>query len=124
MKKDILQLRSGFPLPPSHLKRAGKAFWESGKDLWNEGILTNRDLSAWAMFSESFDEIAHCDAITKEHGEYSESSQGGFTEHPALRRRRAAESKIMRFQKVFGIVPEARKKRPSVSQGVATRKTS
>jgi len=123
MGQRILSMRGTYPVSPRHLKKSGKAAWKVGIDLWSQGLLVERDLEAWTMLCESFDEIDHCDDVLKRDGEYFPSAQGGMTEHPAIRRRRATESKILRYQKLFGLVPEARKKRPATSQGVATRKT-
>jgi P27 family predicted phage terminase small subunit len=122
MSAEILPFTSAYPSPPKSLKAGGKAIWVKGTDLWNTGILTDRDLDAWQMYCEAFDEITHCDSVVERDGEYTLSSQGTYSEHPALRRRRAAEQKLLRYQKIFGLVPDARKKKPTVQQGVASRK--
>lgn len=90
--------------------------------MWARGEIAVCDLEAWQMLCESFDELEHCRSVLDRHGEYQESSQGGYQEHPALRRIRAVEGKILRYQKLFGLVPDARKKRPVAQQGVANRK--
>jgi P27 family predicted phage terminase small subunit len=112
----------GWPACPNHLKRSAQAVWAKGEPLWNRGEITVQDVDAYLMYCEAFDELDHCYAVLAQQGEYQESSQGGFQEHPALRRIRAVEGKIFRYQRLFGLVPEARKKRPAVQQGVATRK--
>jgi P27 family predicted phage terminase small subunit len=117
-----IQFPGGYPNEPNHLKKSGKAMWAKGRALWTDGTLQTRDLEAWLMFCESFDELDHCDKVLKRDGEYNKSSQGTYSEHPALKRRRATEAKILRYQKLFGLVPEARKKRPAVQQGVTARK--
>jgi P27 family predicted phage terminase small subunit len=122
MGAKVLQFSGGFPDYPKSLGESGKEAWAQGRELWNSGTLTARDLDAWRMFAESFDELDHCDFVAKRDGEYSLSSQGTYSEHPVLRRRRATEQKILRYQKLFGLVPDARKKRPAAQQGVATRK--
>lgn len=122
MAAKVLKFSGGFPDVPESLGKSGKAMWCQGRDLWSAGTLTERDLDAWKMLCESFDEIDHCDDVAKRDGEYSLSSQGTYSEHPVLRRRRATEQKILRYQKLFGLVPDARKKRPVAQQGVATRK--
>ena len=121
MGAKILQIKNGFPEPPEHLLEKGKECWRSGFAMWNDGTITERDLSAWTMYCEAYDEISHCDGVVARDGEYALSSQGTYSEHPALRRRRAAEGKVLRYQRLFGLIPDARKKRPSVSQGVASR---
>ncbi len=122
MGAEVLKFPGCFPGCAKSLKKAGKAMWKKGAGLWGQGMLTDRDLEAWQMLCEAFDELDHCDEVVKRDGEYQISSQGTFSEHPALRRRRATEQKILRYQKLFGLVPEARKKRPAVQQGVAARK--
>lgn len=112
----------GWPVCPNHLKCSGQSVWAKGEPLWNRGEITVQDVDAYLMYCEAFDELDHCYAVLAQQGEYQESSQGGFQEHPALRRIRAVEGKIFRYQRLFGLVPEARKKRPAVQQGVATRK--
>ena len=122
MAAEILKFKSDFPATPTDLGPRGKAAWSKGKDLWITGVLTELDLVAWKMFCEAFDELSHCDEVLSEQGEYQLSSQATYSEHPALRRRRATEQKILRYQKIFGLIPEARKKKPSIQQGVSTRK--
>lgn len=114
----------GWPVAPAHFKSSGQSQWEKGAALWARGELTIQDIEAWTMLCESFDELDHCYGVLEKHGEYQVSSQGGYQEHPALRRIRAVEGKILRYQKLFGLVPHSRKKRPAVQQGVATRKRS
>lgn len=121
MGAETIPIRKGYPEPPEHLHENGKRCWDFGLSMWTDGTLTDRDLQAWTIYCESFDEIAHCDDVIARDGEYSLSSQGTYSEHPALRRRRAAEQKVLRYQKLFGLVPEARKKRPAIQRGVATR---
>jgi P27 family predicted phage terminase small subunit len=122
MVAEIFQFRSDFPSSPKDLGPHGKAQWAKGRELWNTGVLTELDIVAWKMFCEAFDELSHCDEVLAAKGEYQLSSQGTYSEHPALRRKRATEQKILRYQKIFGLIPDARKKKPSVQQGVATRK--
>lgn len=112
----------GWPDCPKHLKQSGQSMWSKGEPMWARGEITVQDMQAWQMLCEWFDELDHCNAVLATHGEYQESSQGGFQEHPALRRIRAIEGNILRYQRLFGLVPEARKKRPVAQQGVATRK--
>lgn len=112
----------GWPPAPAEFKDSGRAQWQKGAALWSRGEITVQDMEAWTMLCESFDELDHCYAVLAQHGEYQVSSQGGYQEHPALRRIRALEGKILRYQKLFGLVPESRKKRPAVQQGVTTRK--
>lgn len=113
---------NGWPACPKHLKQSGQTLWAKGEAIWCRGEITIQDMEAWQSYCESFDELDHCYAVLAAHGEYHESSQGGYQEHPALKRIRAIEGKILRYQRLFGLVPEARKKRPAVQQGVATRK--
>lgn len=122
MGAESIRFPGGYPDEPKHLKASGKAMWAKGRALWADGTIQGRDIEAWLMLCEAFDELDHCDAVVKKDGEYTISSQGTYSEHPALKRRRATEAKILRYQKVFGLVPDARKKRPAVQQGVASRK--
>src|SRR5688500_4637812 len=112
MAAEVLKFPGGFPECPKGLKASGKTMWKKGAGLWSQGLITDRDIEAWRMLCEAFDEIDHCDKIVSKDGEYQISSQGTYSEHPALRRRRAAEQKVLRYQKLFGLVPDARKKRP------------
>lgn len=122
MAAESIRFPGGYPEPPEHLKATGREMWAKGRAFWADGTIQTRDIEAWVMMCESFDEIDHCDEVVKRDGEYTMSAQGTYSEHPALRRRRAAEAKILRYQKLFGLVPDARKKRPAVQQGVASRK--
>lgn len=117
-----LKMFSDFPAPPAGLKADGKKAWATGADLWSDGTLTKRDLAAWRIYCEAFDEKAHCIKVLKKAGEYFVSAHGCVMEHPAVKRRNRAEQVIFKHQKLFGLVPEARKKRAAVQQGVASRK--
>lgn len=122
MSAQILSMRGGFPVPPTHLKQHGKKSWESGRALWDEGVITQRDLTNWTLYCEAFDELEHCKKIIKKDGEYQKSPNGCYAQHPAIKRRMQIEHVIRKYSQAFGLIPEARKKRPAVSQGVATRK--
>ena len=121
MSADVLPMRATFPEPPDSLGDSGKKAWAAGRELWLEGTLTRRDLAEWELYAEAFDEKDHCEAIVQRDGDYFTSAHGCIMEHPAIKRRQRAEAKIDKYSKLFGLVPEARKKRPAVSQGVATR---
>lgn len=54
--------------------------------------------------------------------EYTKINGGAFVQHPAIKRRQQAEAIIRKYSTAFGLIPEARKKRAAVQQGVATRK--
>lgn len=118
MGADILPLRGGYPSPPKHLKEEGKRVWKEGAALWAEGLITQRDLGEWQLYCEAWDEKSHCAAVLKKDGEYFTSAHGCIMEHPAIKRRQRAEAKIDKYSKNFGLVPDARKKRPAVQQGV------
>lgn len=122
MGAQTIPMRGGFPAPPKHLKADGKSAWESGLLLWSEGLITQRDIYNWQLYCESIDEKKHCENILTRDGEYSVALNGCFVQHPALKRRQQAESVIRKYSVAFGLIPEARKKRPSVQQGVAARK--
>ena len=111
-----------FPDPPESLSDAGKQAWQRGQALWNEGILVERDLAAWLTYCKAFDEIAHCEALVAEQGEYTTTKNGAICQHPAIARRVNAEKTVWRYEKAFGLVPDARRKKPAVQQGVAARK--
>lgn len=114
--------RNGFPEPPGHLNDAGKKAWDVGISLWSEGLLKDRDLVNWTLFAEAVQEKQHCEKIVKRDGEYQLSPNGCYAQHPAIKRRQQAENVIRKYSMMFGLLPDARKKRPAVSQGVATRK--
>jgi P27 family predicted phage terminase small subunit len=122
MGAESLKFPGGFPDVPSHLGKSGKSMWTKGRQLWVDGGLTARDLDGWQKLCEAFDELDECDKAIKKDGRYHESAQGGFTQHPAIRDKRAAQAEILRYFKLFGLVPEARRKRPAVQQGVTSRK--
>lgn len=122
MAAESIKFPGGYPDAPKHLGDSGREIWAKGRVFWTDGTIQNRDIEAWRMMCEAFDELDHCDDVVARDGEYTMSAQGTFSEHPALKRRRATEQKILRYQKLFGLVPEARKKRPAVQQGVASRK--
>ena len=111
-----------FPDAPSTLNGAGKLAWQRGKSLWIEGNLVERDLAAWLTYCKAFDEIAHCEALVALQGEYATTKNGAICQHPAISRRVNAEKTVWRYEKAFGLVPDARRKKPAVQQGVATRK--
>lgn len=110
-----------FPAVPKHLQAAGKRAWATGKELWNEGRLTARDMSNWLLFCEAWDEKAHCERIAKRDGEYQMSPNGCYAQHPAIKRRKEAEQRILKYSQLFGLVPQARRKAAAVQQGVAKR---
>lgn len=122
MSAKTIPIRGGFPEPPSDLGQAGRQAWELGLPLWADGTLQQRDLINWRLFCEAYDEKAHCEAIIKEHGDYSVAMNGCYVQHPAVKRRQQAENVIRKYSTAFGLIPEARKKRPAVQQGVASRK--
>jgi P27 family predicted phage terminase small subunit len=117
-----IPIRGGFPSPPGHLKEQGKAAWESGLQLWAEGVISQRDIFSWQLYCEAFDEKAHCEMLVKKQGEYQMSPNGCYAQHPAIKRRQQAEATIRKYSVAFGLVPDARKKRAAVQQGVASRK--
>ena len=55
-------------------------------------------------------------------GEYVLGPNKCYVQHPAIKRRQQVENVIRKYSQSFGLLPSARKKRPSVQQGVATRK--
>ena len=118
----VIPIRGGFPKPPKHLNEAGKVAWETGQVLWIEGLLTERDLVSWEMYCQAFDEKKHCEAIVLRDGEYVLGPNKCYVQHPAIKRRQQVENVIRKYSQAFGLLPSARKKRPSVQQGVATRK--
>ena len=118
----ILPIRSTFPDAPESLGAAGKQAWQRGEALWRDGSLVERDLAAWLNYCKAFDEVAHCEGVAAEHGEYTTTKNGAVCQHPAINRRLNAEKTIFRYEKVFGLVPDSRKKRPAVQQGVQARK--
>jgi P27 family predicted phage terminase small subunit len=118
---DILPMRGTFPTPPKHLNSAGKQAWKIGSVLWAEGTLKERDLLNWTLFCEAVQEKSHCEALIKKQGEYQVSRNGFLAEHPAIKRRQHIEHVIRKYSMLFGLLPEARKKRPAVSQSVAQR---
>lgn len=121
MGAETIPIRSKMPKAPEHLGEHGKNAWAFGADLWTEGVITSRDLPEWTLYCEAFDEKAKCIQIVAEQGEYSVSAHGCVMEHPAIKRRQRAEAKIDKYSKAFGLIPDSRKKKPSVQSGVATR---
>ena len=122
MSAKTIPLRQGFPLPPKHLNAVGRDAWNIAIPLWSEGQVTERDIVNWTLFAEAVQEKAHCEAILKKDGEYSVALNGCYVQHPAIKRRQQAESVIRKYSVAFGLIPDARKKRPSVQQGVTSRK--
>ena len=117
-----IPIRAGFPKPPKSLNEAGKVAWGTGQVLWIEGTITERDLSNWQLYCEAFDEKKHCEDIVLRDGEYVLGPNKCYVQHPAIKRRHLVENVIRKYSQSFGLLPSARKKRPSVQQGVATRK--
>lgn len=113
--------RGTFPMPPRALNAIGKRTWDLGIDLWSDGTLKDRDLFNWTLFCEAVQEKEHCEKLIKKDGDYQMCVNGCYAQHPAVKRRQHAEDVIRRYSLAFGLLPEARKKRPSVSQGVAQR---
>lgn len=122
MSPQTIPMGQPFPDPPSDLKDSGRKAWLLGRQLWAEGVLTARDMLNWKLFCEAADEKTHCDNIVKKDGEYQMSPNGCYAQHPAIKRRQQAEAVIRKYSVAFGLIPEARKKRPSVQQGVNSRK--
>jgi len=121
VQRNVIPMMGLFPQPPKHLNAAGKRAWEIGRVLWADGTLKDRDLMNWTLFAEAVQEKEHCEKIVKKDGEYTFSPNGCFAQHPAIKRRQHAEDVIRRYSILFGLLPEARKKRPAVSQSVAQR---
>lgn len=121
-KRQVLPMRGTFPSAPKDLNATGKRAWDIGIDLWADGTIQERDLFNWGLFCEAVQEKEHCQRIIKEHGEYQLSPNGCYAQHPAIKRRQQAENTIRKYSLLFGMLPEARKKRAAVSQGVAQRK--
>lgn len=122
MGAKTLPIRGTFPEPPEHLDAAGRAAWELGLPLWAEGTLLERDLINWRLFAEAMQEKVHCESIVEADGEYTVAMNGCYVQHPAIKRRQQAEAVIRKYSSAFGLIPDARKKRPAVQQGVASRK--
>lgn len=120
-KKTKSQIRGTFPVAPKTLTATGKRAWELGIDLWADGTLKERDLFNWTLFCEAVQEKEHCEKLIKKDGDYQMCVNGCYAQHPAVKRRQHAEDVIRRYSLAFGLLPEARKKRPAVSQGVAQR---
>jgi len=118
---NIIPFRGTFPPSPKHLNATGKRAWNLGLLLWSDGTLKERDLVNWTLFAEAVQEKHHCEAIVKKDGEYHRAKNGAFVQHPAILRRQQAENVIRKYSLLFGLLPEARKKRPAVSQAVAQR---
>jgi P27 family predicted phage terminase small subunit len=118
----VIPIRAGFPKPPKSLNEAGKVAWGTGQVLWIEGLLTERDLVSWQLYCEAFDEKKHCEDIVLRDGEYVLGPNKCYVQHPAIKRRHLVENVIRKYSQSFGLLPSARKKRPSVQQGVSTRK--
>jgi P27 family predicted phage terminase small subunit len=120
--RQIVPMRGTFPKAPATLNATGKKAWELGVDLWADGTMQERDLFNWTLFCEAVQEKEQCEKIIKKHGEYQLSPNGCYAQHPAIKRRQQAENVIRKYSLLFGMLPEARKKRAAVSQGVAQRK--
>ena len=122
MSPQILPMRSRFPSAPAELSEAGKQAWRRGAQLWVDGSLVERDLAGWLNYCKAHDEIAHCLSVVAESGEYFQTKNGAIIQHPAINRRFQVEKTIQKYEKLFGLVPDARRKRPAVQQGVVSRK--
>lgn len=118
---NILPMRGTFPKAPKHLNDAGKQAWDTGVGLWSDGTLRQRDLINWTLFCEAVQEKQQCEAIVKKDGEYQRANNGCWVQHPALKRRMQCEHVIRRYSIVFGLLPDARKKRTATAQAVAQR---
>jgi P27 family predicted phage terminase small subunit len=120
-KKPPVSNRGTFPNPPKHLNTIGKKAWDLGVEIWNDGTLKERDLYNWGLFCEAVQEKEHCEKLIKKDGDYQMCINGCYAQHPAVKRRQHAEDVIRKYSLLFGLLPEARKKRPTTSQGVAQR---
>lgn len=120
-KTDAIPINGIFPKPAKHLNATGKKAWLIGKVLWAEGVLKDRDLLNWTLFAEAVQEKEHCEKLIKKDGEYQSAQNGILVQHPAIKRKQHSEDVIRKYSLLFGLLPEARKKRPAVSQGVAQR---
>jgi P27 family predicted phage terminase small subunit len=121
VKPDAIPINGSIPPAPKHLNATGKKAWQIGKVLWAEGVLKERDLLNWTLFAEAVQEKEHCEKLIKKDGEYQSAQNGILVQHPAIKRKQHAEDVIRKYSLLFGLLPEARKKRPAVSQGVAQR---
>jgi P27 family predicted phage terminase small subunit len=120
-KLSVIPMFGILPKSPKHLNATGKRAWQIGSALWAEGTLKERDLLNWTLFCEAVQEKEHCEKLIKKDGEYQSAQNGILVQHPAIKRKQHVEDVIRKYSLLFGLLPEARKKRPAVSQGVATR---
>lgn len=109
-----------FPRAPEGLDATGRAAWRRGKPLWEEGILTERRLRAWETYCKAVQEVKHCEKIAKAEGEYKVQHNGTICQHPAIKRRQAAENTMFRYEERFGLVPSQanappKKKKPAIT---------
>jgi P27 family predicted phage terminase small subunit len=118
----LISFRGKFPQAPKHLKATGKAMWQSGASLWADGTLLQRDLPQWALYCEAWDEKQSCEAAIANEGQFQLLKNGCKVAHPAIKLRQSAERTIRFYATAFGLIPDARKKRPAVQQGVIARK--
>jgi P27 family predicted phage terminase small subunit len=122
MGAKLLPIRGGFPEPPKELGENGRLAWDHGIDLWAEGVIQKRDLPNWILYAKAFDDVARFSKDAEEEP-YVQTSQGSIIAHPAFRLKAMAENVIRKYSQLYGLVPNARQKRPPTnkSQGVTQR---
>lgn len=76
------------PSPPSYLTDTAKDYWKKhAKDLWEVGLLTRSDLTAWEQTCEAYAEVRHAQ---------EEKKKGLYVQDPTVPRKKNGEPMAVR----------------------------
>lgn len=92
------------PTPPKHLSDAARDYWKThAKDLWEVGLLTRSDLTAWEQCCEAYADLIQAQV---------EKKKGPFVQDPTIPRKRDGSPMVVKAIKnpYFQIEKEAFKR--------------
>lgn len=115
------------PSPPDGLGEDGRDYWIIQMPLMIQAAyFSSLDVKAFERCCRAVDEVAKCDRILLEEGEYSVSGDSGYiSQHPAVNQRFKWLEIIRRYEDAFWLNPTARSGKQIAGgrgrQGVARR---
>jgi P27 family predicted phage terminase small subunit len=96
-------------LPPAHLSRDAKAWWEDVTPVLAEaGLLERVDAYVLAMAAEAWGDVMACDRVIREKGLFAMGSVGNVVPGPWMKVRRDAMLLFERYVNHLALSPVAR----------------
>lgn len=109
------------PPAPESLGEVGRAAWiDSLPKMIAAGYFTHLDLRAFERYCRAHDEVAKCDQILLEEGEYAVAGESGYiAQHPAVNQRFKWLDIMRRYEDAFWLNPTARSGKQIAKPGSA-----